>query len=312
MLSSFVTAVALAASISNVAAGPIRHASRGYAQDADILEDYTPYHIRYLALGCSGGHGSPFFEKCCHPLLRWQKLEDRPAECIPSPSASSSAVLAEPTASPIDEDPVPDYDDDCSEDEPTSAAPAPSPAPVTSSTYIAPEPTTPKPEPTSTSQPSSTKEPEPEPTKEPEPEPTTTKKPEPTKEPEPEPTSTKTTKSAEPEPTQGSGGGEVIEGGFATFFTQNNNAGACGDVHGDYDKVVALDYRRYGPLNQKSEHCGKFVQITNINNGKSVRAKVADACPSCVNGNCLDLSLGTFNAIAAESEGMVPIKWTFV
>ncbi|KAJ1309764.1 hypothetical protein OPQ81_006530 [Rhizoctonia solani] len=244
MLSSFVTALALAASVSNVAAGPLRHASRGYAQDADILEDYTPFHIRYLALGCSGGHGTPFFEKCCHPLLRWQKLEDRPAECIPSPSASSSAALVEPTSPPVDVDPIPDYDDDFK--------------------------------------------------------------------PEPEPTTTKKTTSAAPEPTQGSGGSEEITGGFATFFSQGGSAGACGDYHADTDKVVALDYRRYGPLDQKSSDCGRMVLITNTKNGKTVTAKVADACPTCQNGNCLDLSYGAFDQIATREEGMVAISWHFI
>ncbi|CAE6414533.1 unnamed protein product [Rhizoctonia solani] len=302
MFSSFVTALALAASISNVAAGPIRHSTRGYAQDAEILEDYTPYHIRYLALGCSGGHGTPFFEKCCHPLLRWQKLADRPAECIPSPSASSSAVLAEPTAAPIDEDPVPDYDDDCSDDEGATSSYIPTPEPTSSKNYT--PSTTPEAAPTTTQKPSSSKEPEPEPT--------TTKKPESTKEPEPEPTSTKTTKSAEPEPTQGSGGGDVIKGGFATYFEQGANAGACGDFHSDGDSVVALDYRRYGPLNQKSSDCGRKVRITNTKNGKSVTAIVADACPSCINDNCLDLSHGAFDQIATRKEGMVPIEWEFI
>ncbi|CCO27986.1 hypothetical protein BN14_01977 [Rhizoctonia solani AG-1 IB] len=309
MLSSFVTAMALAASISNVAAGPIRHSTRGYAQDAEILEDYTPYHVRYLALGCSGGHGTAFFEKCCHPLLRWQKLEDRPAECIPSPSASSSAVLAEPTATPIDEDPLPENDDDCSDDEPASS-PAPASTPTSSkivySTSYTPEPTpstsyAPEPTPSTSYTPESTKQPEPEPT--------TSKEPESTKEPEPAPTSTK---AAEPEPTQGSGGGDLIKGGFATFFYQGGNAGACGNYNPDDKPLVALDYRRYGPLNQKSSDCGREVRITNTNNGKSVTAIVADACPSCTNGNCLDLSTGAFDQIASRDAGMVPIEWSFI
>jgi hypothetical protein len=39
---SVVAALALAASISNVVATPINNLARGYRQDADILEDYTP------------------------------------------------------------------------------------------------------------------------------------------------------------------------------------------------------------------------------------------------------------------------------
>ncbi|CAE7126338.1 unnamed protein product [Rhizoctonia solani] len=295
MLTSFVAALALAASVSNVAAGPIHnvpkrhHVARGYRQDADILEDYTGYHVRYLALGCSGGHGSEFFEACCHPLLRWQKLSDRPAKCIPSASASSSAVLAEPTATPIDEDPIPDYDDDCDE---STAAPVPASTQRVQSTSYRAQVTSSKVENT------------PEPT----PEPTTSHKPSSSA----QPTTTKKSSSAEPEPTKGSGGSDGdITGGSATFFKQGGVAGACGTVHDDYDKVVALDYRRYGDTGKKSSDCGRTVVITNTKNGKTVTAKVADACPTCTNENCLDLSLGAFDQIATREEGMVPIAWHF-
>ncbi|CAE6487304.1 unnamed protein product [Rhizoctonia solani] len=295
MLSSFVAALALAASVSNVAAspihhGPMRHVTRGYRQDADILEDYTPYHVRYLAIKCHEQHDSQFFEDCCHPLLRWQKLSDRPAKCIPSASASSSAAAIEPTSPPIDEDPIPDYDEDCSDDEPTSA-----PVPAITSTSVYTQPTTKvqttsyKPETTSY---------KPETTPEPTPQPTTSHKP------------SKTT-SAEPEPTQGGGGSDEITGGFATFFSQGGVAGACGTVHDDYDKVVALDYRRYGDTGKQSSDCGRTVVITNPKNGKTVTAKVADACPSCKNRNCLDLSKGAFQEIATFEEGMVDINWHF-
>lgn len=277
MFGSVVTALALAASVSQVAAGPVRHVARGYAQDADILEDYTPYHVRYLALGCSGGHGSEFFEECCHPLLRWQKLEDRPARCIPSASASSSAVLAEPTASPIDVDPI--YDDEDCEDDTT--------------TYVAP-PTTYQAEPTKLASSrmvtSTTKEAEPTSTKKP---PTTTKEAEPTKAP--------------------STGGNEITGGFATFYSQGGNAGACGEKHSDDDLIVAIDYRRYGDINSKSDLCDKAVYITNPKNGRSVQANIKDVCPTCKNSNSIDLSKGTFKALEDDfGVGMFEITWHFV
>ncbi|KAH7340882.1 RlpA-like double-psi beta-barrel-protein domain-containing protein-containing protein [Rhizoctonia solani] len=285
MLSSFVTALALAASVSNVAAGPIRHATRGYAQDAEILEDYTPYHVRYLALECHKQHNTQFFEDCCHPLLRWQKLSDRPAKCIPSASASSSAVAAEPTSPPIDEDPIPDYDDDCEE---ATTAPVQPVSTTQKPQYTAPAPTT-------QAQ-------------------TTSYKPEPTPEPTTSAVQSTTTKktTAEPEPTQGSGGSDAIKGGFATFFEQRGVAGACGAVHAETDKVVALDYRRYGDLGRQSSDCGRTVLITNPKNGKTVTAKVADACPTCENENCLDLSYGAFDEIATRKEGMVAIEWRFI
>ncbi|CAE6452714.1 unnamed protein product [Rhizoctonia solani] len=309
MLSSFVTALALAASVSNVAAGPIhhgairhasRHVSRGYRQDADILEPYTGYHVRYLALKCHEQHNSQFFEDCCHPLLLWQKLSDRPAKCIPSASASSSAAAIEPTSPPIDEDPIPDYDDDCEE---STSAPAATTTPK-SEVYTPPattkvQTTSYKPEVTSSkAQPTSSKA-------EPAPEPTTSHKPSSTSA---QPTKTS---SAEPEPTQGSGGSGEITGGFATFFEQGGVAGACGTVHSDNDKVVALDYRRYGNLSKQSSDCGRTVVITNPKNGKTVTAKVADACPTCENENCLDLSHGAFDQIATREEGMVAINWHF-
>jgi rare lipoprotein A (peptidoglycan hydrolase) len=292
MFTSFVTALALAASVSRVAASPIVHVARGYAQDTEILEDYTPYHVRYLALSCQDKHNTEFFEQCCHPLLRWQKLSDRPAQCIPSPSASSSAVLAEPTASTIDEEPIYTDDGDCETASPST--------PVAT---IATEPTTsyqssPTPTPTSTRKaksyapPTSSVEPTPSD------EPTTTAK----------PTTAKPTPTAAPN----TGDGEVFTGGFATFYEQRGVAGACGDVHGEYDMIVAADFRRYGPLDKKSDLCGKKVLITNTDNGKQVTATIADACPSCVSPNSLDLSYGAFDKLGARETGMLPISWKFV
>ncbi|KAB5596523.1 hypothetical protein CTheo_160 [Ceratobasidium theobromae] len=294
MLSSVVAALALAA-VSNVAATPITHVARGYAQDADILEDYTPYHIRYLALNCHKQHDSQFFEGCCHPLLRWQKLSDRPSQCTPSASASASAAQAEPTAAPVDEDPIPDYDDDCEDDETTSAAPSATKAKAPA-TY-APETTSAAP--TKAAEPETTPAPESSPAPETTPAPTSTKA--------PHSSAAPTSSAAE----GGNGGGETFSGGFATWFTQNGNAGACGDKHPDSDFIVAADYRRYGALNEKSSLCGKKVHITNNNNGKTVVATVADACPTCTNENSLDLSTGAFNQIAEPAEGMVPITWYF-
>ncbi|KAG9125576.1 hypothetical protein FRC07_007039 [Ceratobasidium sp. 392] len=209
MLGSFATALVLAASVSRIAASPISYVARNYKQDAGLLEDYTPYHIRYLALDCQDKHNTPFFDKCCHPLLRTQKLSDRPAECIPSPSASSSAALVEPTAAAVDEDPLPieeecdpeqdpdDDDEECETEPATTVAPSTTPAytppPATTSSKKsepAPEPTTTSsaaPEPTTTSvKPTSTPKPEPEPETTTSHRPTTTssKEPEPTSEPD--------------------------------------------------------------------------------------------------------------------------------
>lgn len=302
MFTSVVTALALAASVSRVAASPVHHAARAhaqiarnYAKDAEILEDYTPYHVRYLALNCQGQHNTPFFEDCCHPLLRWQKLSDRPAKCIPSASASSSAVLAEPTASIIDEDPV--YSDDC--DESTSSAVA-----AVTSKLISVQPTTYETTyygETSSAKPTSTH-------------PATTHTPTTTQEPitTHAPTTKVHTSTVEPTTSASSGGGQVHEGGQATWYTQDGTTGACGIKHGDYDLIVAADYRNYGDINSVSPLCGKKVLITNIDNGKSVTATIADACPSCASKNSMDMSLGAFDKIGDRDTGVLSIKWEFV
>lgn len=110
----------------------------------------------------------------------------------------------------------------------------------------------------------------------------------------------------------------------ATYFFQNGVAGACGRVHGDYDLVCAMgmhrhlsdllsgliasyaDARRYGDTGVRSPLCGRSVRITNTRNGKSVDVYVADACPTCLNSNSIDLSMGAFERIADLAEGEVP------
>lgn len=99
-------------------------------------------------------------------------------------------------------------------------------------------------------------------------------------------------------------------GGFATYFFQGGNAGACGQVHSDSDYGVAIDHEIWGSdFSQGSEYCGRSVRVSR--GDKSVVAQVWDVCPTCANGNSLDLSQGAFNAIASESEGMVPITWSW-
>jgi rare lipoprotein A (peptidoglycan hydrolase) len=68
----------------------------------------------------------------------------------------------------------------------------------------------------------------------------------------------------------------------------------------------------YGDTGKQSQFCGRQIEIHNTNNGKSVVATVADACPTCNNQNSLDLSVGAFEQIATQAEGLVPIKWKFV
>jgi len=114
---------------------------------------------------------------------------------------------------------------------------------------------------------------------------------------------------AKPPPSSGGGGGGggSNTGGVATYFYQKGNAGACGTVHSDYDLICAMDSARYG----SGGLCGKQVRITNQSNGKTVVVTVADECPTCINGNSIDLSLGAFEKIADLATGQVPISWEF-
>lgn len=95
--------------------------------------------------------------------------------------------------------------------------------------------------------------------------------------------------------------------GEATWFTQDDNAGACGTVHADSDYVVALDSAFYG----NGGYCGRGVTITNTANGKTVSATVADECPGCSSEYSLDLSVGAFEAIGDLNDGEYPISWSF-
>ncbi|EJD02345.1 barwin-like endoglucanase, partial [Fomitiporia mediterranea MF3/22] len=243
------------------------------------LEDYNAYHTRYLALGCQNFHGQAFFDQCCHPLKVNETLETaRPPQCIPSASASASASLAEPTSTDDGDD---DDDEDCEDDGDDNNSSAVS---VPSSTK-APEPkSTPAPSP---AQPSSSKS-------------------------SSQASSTKTSSSAKSSPTSSSSG-NVNTGGFATFYLQNGNQGACGyEVFDDSALIAAIDAQRYGDTGVVSDLCGKMVKITNTDNNKQVTVKIVDACPTCENGNSIDLSTGAFDQIADPSTGIVPISWEFV
>jgi len=142
------------------------------------------------------------------------------------------------------------------------------------------------------------------------PEPTTTSTPEPktSSTPKPEPKPTTSSPSPDPSPAPQS---ESFNG-FGTFFFQNGVAGACGKVNPDSALIAAIDIERYGDTGKQSPLCGKKVKVTNIANGKSVVVVIADACPTCNNGNSLDLSRGAFDQVADESTGLINIKWEFV
>lgn len=100
--------------------------------------------------------------------------------------------------------------------------------------------------------------------------------------------------------------------GRATWFipsTEGGPLGACGPREEDSDLVVALNAHQYGDMNSKSQHCGKFVQISY--KGVTVKALVNDACPECGHGD-LDLTQPVFNKLGPLSVGTLPITWKFI
>lgn len=312
--SSVLSAALLATASVKGLAVPYKAPPSGWA--STYLEPYMTYHIRYMALDCQDKHNTSFFDTCCHPLLVDESLSSRPSQCTPSASASSSASAADATSTASassgddgdddcddgddgdsdDGDDGDDDDDDCTDDSDTSTAASSTAtsAPInvgsqptlTTSSTIVESTSTHIPTSTHVSKSSSSVQ-------------TSSTH---------EVTSTKTSSSASSSSTSGS----FITGGVATFFYQNGVAGACGTVHSDSALIAAIDQDRYGDSGNESSLCGKQVEITNTNNGKTVTVTIADDCPTCTNGNSIDLSVGAFTQIATEAEGEVPIKWKFV
>lgn len=308
---------------------PQKPAPPGWA--TNYLEPYATYHARYIALDCQDQHGTQFFDDCCHPLLATETLATaRPPQCIPSPDAVSSAAGAEATvtdSSQSDYDDGDDSSDDSGDDSGNDNEPAPpTPPPATLNTDSAPSDNGDnKPhggqnnggqsqgdgQPQSDSAPS---------------------------DPAPQSDSqdggapqgggkgnsnnnnNNNNNDSNSNPpsggggsgsSSGGGGGDVITDGVATFYQQGGVAGACGDFHSDSDFVCALQTELYGDINAVSPNCGRTIHITNPANGKSVDVVVVDACPTCENGDSIDLSPAAFDQIADPDQGVVPISWSF-
>ncbi|KAI0636939.1 RlpA-like double-psi beta-barrel-protein domain-containing protein-containing protein [Trametes polyzona] len=297
------------------------------------LEKYDTYHTRYMQIGCENQHGTAFFDKCCHPMLATETLEkNRAPECNPANRVSSTAVAVSSTPVPVSSSAAPaasqvlstggddDDDEDCEDEEPTSVASSAAPTATDddddedcedddedeSSTPVA-QPTT---HAASSTHASSTQAPVT----------TSTHSVTPSSTPSstPTPTSTKSTASptkatSSPTPTSGnSGSNKGPFTGNATFYYQNNQAGACGKKNPDSAFIAAMQTERYGDLSRQSALCGQQVKITNQKNGKTVVVTIADACPTCGTGNDIDLSEGAFTQIATKDEGEVPISWEFL
>lgn len=95
--------------------------------------------------------------------------------------------------------------------------------------------------------------------------------------------------------------------GSGTYFYQNNNPGACGIVHADTDRVVALDTVAY----QNGANCGKTIMLINKTNGKTTTAVVADECPTCISDYSVDCSLGTFEELDDLAVGIFDLEWYY-
>lgn len=116
---SFASLSVLALAASVVSGLAIPRAPGAPSTWSKSLEDYATYHTRYLAIDCQSQHNTPFFDRCCHPLMKG-------AQTDPSCTASDDEEDCE--------------DDDNEDDNTTTVAPPPAPKPTTTS----------KPKPTST------------------------------------------------------------------------------------------------------------------------------------------------------------------
>lgn len=255
------------------------------------LESYWSFRTRYTHLGCNadGVAGTDFYTKCCYPLGASESLSDRPAECKPAECSAPTTSIQSTTPAVVDtsndeeddsnlpycEEGQSEYEDD-----------------DTASVYVAPSVDYTPPAVYTPPADSSSAQDQP-----------TQNQPQDTPAPTPTPDNSGNTGS----------NGNINLGGFATWFYQGGNAGACGQFHGDGDLIAAIDQRRYGyDFSQPSSLCGQRVHIKNPANGNTVEVVIADVCPTCDNENSIDLSLGAFQALADLGVGHMAIEWNFV
>ncbi|KAG8835291.1 Rho GTPase [Serendipita sp. 399] len=258
-----------------------------WSSQSPPLESYWRYKNRYLSLGCGSQQGTDFYTTCCYPLTADESLSSRPSECTPSSLTCGAPVSAAAASSPAPA-PAPTYNaesqnnydyDDYEDDSDLPICEDPDDDGEWHDTY------------TDSSVPAYTPDPS-------------------SEAPAPAPTDSgnndnggNTGNTGNDTPT-----GDLHQGGHATYYYQGGNAGACGDYHGDYDYIGAIDSNYYGDLGAKSWWCGQRVRITRADNQRSVDIVIADVCPTCDGTEGFDLSVGAFQAIADLGEGYVPIQ----
>ncbi|KAJ4479992.1 barwin-like endoglucanase [Lentinula aciculospora] len=251
--------------------------------DTAIHEDYFAYHARYLALGCQYNHGNDFFDACCHPLLQNETVCDLEPRCTPDPGvlSSVSSSLEGYTATSSSWSSTADATTTTDAGQATQVAEnavstwSSSADTWTSDTWTSSSDTWTSSSDTWTSSSNTW-------------------------------TSSSDTWTSTSSASSPSSTANINTGGFGTFFYQKGVAGACGTVHSDYDLVLAMDSAIYS-----QDLCGKWVTITNTDTGVSVTAVIADECPTCINANSIDMSLGAFLTIGALATGQLNIQWSY-
>ncbi|GAA5840527.1 hypothetical protein JCM11251_007609 [Rhodosporidiobolus azoricus] len=119
---------------------------------------------------------------------------------------------------------------------------------------------------------------------------------------------TDTTAEAAPTKTKEAAAGEEAKEGESSFYSQGGVAGACGETNSDDAMICALDKSVYS-----GDLCGKMIKITRTDEkGGEIEVKVADRCEGSTDGFRIDLSVGAYNKLATEDEGIFPMKWRYI
>lgn len=102
--------------------------------------------------------------------------------------------------------------------------------------------------------------------------------------------------------------GKPIDGGQLTFYNTEENDGACGWFNHNSEHVVAVNSAQFEAENM----CGKYVEVHNKLNDKTLVAQIVDECPTCNYGD-LDLSEGFYDALVGDRDvGVAPIDFKFL
>ncbi|CAO3674557.1 unnamed protein product [Umbelopsis vinacea] len=98
--------------------------------------------------------------------------------------------------------------------------------------------------------------------------------------------------------------------GDATYYSPSAGTNSCGTQASDSEMMAALNVAQMsnGANPNANPNCGKQVSIKGPKG--SVTVTIKDTCPGCSSGD-LDLSPAAFDKIADQSQGRVPITWSW-